>query len=55
MDDYSNILIDLFDLTLISARQKGGGLFIIIRVCTILVLLATKRGKVGTHVLTIDI
>ena len=25
MDDYSNILIDLFDLTLISARQKGGG------------------------------
>ena len=25
MDDYSNILIDLFHLTLISARQKGGG------------------------------
>ena len=26
MDDYSNILIDLFDLTLISARQKGEGI-----------------------------
>ena len=47
MDDYSNILIDLFDLTLISARQKGGGVFIIIRVCTILVLLAPKKGQSG--------
>ena len=46
MDDYSNIMIDPFDLTLISARQKGG-VFIIIRVCTILVLLAPKKGQSG--------
>ena len=53
MDDYSNILIVKFDLTLISARQKGGGYsssYMYVKS-----FLHQKRDNVGTHVLTIDI
>ena len=55
MDDYSNILIVKFDLTLISARQKGGGYSSSYMYVKSKCFLHQKRDNVGTHVLTIDI